>query len=106
VVGVAERLIGYLRKNHKQMKEHVLRHTKGRVPRMYPLHILHFSVVPDPTEPEFDDSRLMKEIEALRVIWDAESRNDVYLSIYIQLYENERIRYDPYAPLIGAPGFY
>jgi hypothetical protein len=106
VVGVAERLIGYLRKNRKQMKEHVLRHTKGRVPRMYPLHILHFSVAPDPMEPEFDDYELIKEIEALRDIWDVESRNDVYKDIYIQLYERKRIRYDPYASFIGAPAFY
>jgi hypothetical protein len=88
------------------MKEHVLEHMKGRVPRMYPLHILHFCIVPDPTEPEFDDSGLMREIEMLREIWDAEWRNDVYLSIYFQLYERERIRYDPYAPLVGAPAFY
>jgi hypothetical protein len=103
---MTERLTGYLRKKHKRMKEHVLVHMEGRVSRMYPLHILHFCVVPDPTEPEFDDHGLIKEIEALREIWDAESKNDTYLGIYVQLYERERIRYDPYAPLIGAPAFY
>jgi hypothetical protein len=106
VTEVTARLIEYLRERLRLTKEHVLRHTGGRMPRMYPLHILYLSVVPYPTEPEFDDSGLMKEIEALREIWDNESRNDTYLDIYIELYERERIRYDPYASLIGAPAFY
>jgi hypothetical protein len=103
-MGVAVKLEEHLKRKHRTMKEHVLRHTGGMIPRMYPIHILYLCVAPDPIDPDFDD--LIREIEALREIWDVEWKNDNYLSIYVELYERERIRYDPYASLIGAPAFY
>ena len=96
---MAVRLEEHLKRKHRTMKEHVLRHTGGMIPRMYPIHILYLCVATEPDE-------LTEEIKALREIWDVEWKNDNYLSIYVELYERERIRYDPYASLIGAPAFY
>jgi len=92
-VEVERRLVEYLRKSHRWMKEWMLMY-EGRVRRMYPPHLLHFYSAPHPSE--LDDHELMREVEALREIWDVESRDDTNQRIYIYVDEYERIRYDPY----------